>query len=95
MSRLTKTEQETVINFNVAETEAVVYTRDRAVMRKLDSLVTELPSVYRCVKATDIDKTYVMPKQYVSYRKPRRITNNRKKQIREQMISINAKRRKC
>ncbi len=84
-----------MINFNVAETEAVVYTRDRAVMRKLDSLVTEFPSVYRCVKATDIDKTYVMPKQYVSYRKTRRITNNRKKQIREQMISINAKRRKC
>jgi len=53
MSRLTKTEQETVINFNVAETEAVVFTRDRAVMRKLDSLVTEFPSVYRCIKATE------------------------------------------
>lgn len=89
MSRLTKAEQETVINFNVAETEAVVYTRDRAVMRKLDSLVTEFPSVYKCVKATDIDKTYAMPKQYVSYRKPRRITTARRKQIQKQMQDIN------
>ena len=87
MSRLTKTEQETMINFNVAETEAVVFTR--AVMRKLDSLVTEFPSVYRCIKATDIDKTYVMPKQYVSYRKPRRISAARRKQIQQQMQDIN------
>ena len=89
MSRLTKTEQETVINFNVAETEAVVFTRDRTVMRKLDSLVTEFPSVYRCIKATDIDKTYVMPKQYVSYRKPRRLSAARRKQIKQQMQNIN------
>ncbi len=89
MSRLTKTEQETVINFNVAETEAVVFTRDRVVMRKLDSLVTEFPSVYRCIKATDNDKTYVMPKQYVSYCKPRRISAARRKQIQQQMQNIN------
>lgn len=42
MSRLTRIEQETVINFNAGEEEAVVYTRDKAVIRKLDSLVTEL-----------------------------------------------------
>ena len=51
MSRLTKIEQETVINFNAGEEEAVVYTRDKAVIRKLDSLVTEFPDVYRCIKA--------------------------------------------
>ena len=43
MSRLTKIEQETVINFNAGEEEAVVYTRDKAVIRKLDSLVTVSP----------------------------------------------------
>ena len=89
MSRLTKIEQETVINFNAGEEEAVVYTRDKAVIRKLDSLVIEFPDVYRCLRATDIDKTYSMPKQYVSYRKPRRISAARRKQIQQQMQNIN------
>ncbi|WP_027216363.1 hypothetical protein [Butyrivibrio fibrisolvens] len=89
MSRLTKIEQETVINFNAGENMAVVYTRDKAVIRKLDSLVNEFPDVYRCIKATDIDKTYSMPKQYVSYRKPRRISAARRRQIRQQMQNIN------
>ena len=39
MSKLSKYEQETIINFNVAESDAVVFTRDKAVIRKLDSLV--------------------------------------------------------
>ena len=33
MSRLTKIEQETVSNFNAGEEEAVVYTRDKAVIK--------------------------------------------------------------
>ncbi len=55
----------------------------------VDSLVTEFPSVYRCIKATDIDKTYVMPKRCVTYRKPRRISEVRRKQIQQQMQDIN------
>ena len=92
MAVLTKYEQETIINFNVAETDAVVYTRDKVVMRKLDALVNEFPEVYKCLKVTDIDKTYSMPKQYVKYRKPRRISEERRKQIKDQMSQINCKR---
>lgn len=32
-------EQETVINFNAGEQTAIVYTRDKAVMRRFDALV--------------------------------------------------------
>lgn len=39
-------------------------------MRKLDLLVAEFPE---CIKVTDVDKTYLMPKKYVKYRRPRRI----------------------
>ena len=39
MGSLSKYEQETVINFNAGEQTATVYTRDKAVMRKLDALV--------------------------------------------------------
>ncbi len=78
-----------IINFNVAEPDAVVYTRDKSVMRKLDALVNECPEVYRCIGETDIDKTYVMPKKYVKYRKPRRISKELKEQRMEMMRQIN------
>ena len=89
MSKLSKYEQETIINFNVAESDAVVFTRDKAVIRKLDSLVNKFPEVYKCIGETDIDKTYSMPKQYVSYRKPRRVSDDVKAQRREMMKKIN------
>lgn len=84
-------EQETIILFNVAEPNATVYTRDKAVMRKFDALVAEFPEIYKCIKVTDIDKTYSMPKEYVSYRKPRKISMERRTQIKEQMKKINNK----
>ena len=93
MSKLSKYEQETIINFNVAESDAVVFTRDKSVIRKLDALVTEFPEVYKCIGETDIDKTYSMPKQYVSYRKLRRISAKRREQIKEQMAQLNCKRK--
>jgi hypothetical protein len=86
---LTRYEQETVINYNAGEEDASVYTRDRAVMRKLDALVIEFPEVYRCIKQTDIDKTYLIPKSYVSYRKPRRLTEEQREWQRERMRAIN------
>ena len=89
MSVFTKYEQETIINFNVAESDAVVFTRDKAVMRKLDALVTEFPEVYKCLKVTAIDKTYSMPKQYVSYRKPRKLSCEVLAHRRDMMKKIN------
>lgn len=89
MARLSRFEQETTINFNAGDKTATVYTRDRAVMRKLDALVTAFPDVYRCIDETDIEKTYEMPKSHVNYRKPRKITEAKREQAREQMRKIN------
>lgn len=72
---------------------ATVYTRDKVVMRKFDELVAEFPEIYKCIKVTDIDKTYSMPKEYVSYRKPRRISEQRRRQISEQVQGINSNKR--
>lgn len=87
--KLSKYEQETIINFNVAESDAVVFTRDKAVIRKLDLLVNEFPEVYKCIGETDIDKTYEMPKSVVTYRKPRRISDERRSQLQKIMGNIN------
>ena len=92
MGSLSKYEQETVINFNAGEQTAIVYTRDRAVMRRIDALVIEFPDVYRLVSETDIDKTYSMPKSYVSYRKPRKLNDKYRELKRVQMKQYNMQR---
>ena len=87
--KLTRYEQETIINYNAGEKTAAVYTRDPAVMRRIDALVIEYPDTFKCIGETDIDKTYEMPKSAVTYRKPRRITDERRDQMREFMKNIN------
>ena len=83
--KLTRYEQETIINFNAGDQTATLYTRDPAVMRKVDSLVIEYPDIYKCIGETDIDKTYEMPKSFVSYRKPRRLTKEQREAARERI----------
>ena len=45
--KLTRLEQETIINFNAGEQTATLYTRDPAVMRKVDALVIVSRGSYR------------------------------------------------
>lgn len=90
MSKLTKYEMETIVNYNAAEQTATVYTRDKAVMRKLDRLVEAYPESYRLVDQTEIDKTYSMPKSYVTYRKPRSVSTEQREQARLRMAQINS-----
>ena len=89
MSKLTKYEMETIVNYNAAEQTAIVYTRDKAVMRKLDRLVEAYPESYRLIDQTDIDKTYSMPKSHVTYRKPRSVSTEQREQARLRMEKIN------
>ena len=91
MGSLSKYKQETVINFNAGEQTAIVYTRDKAVMRRIDALVIEFPEVYKVVGETDIDKTYSMPKSCVSYRKPRRLSEEQREMAKQRMNSVNMK----
>ena len=78
MTNLTKYEMETVVNYNAGEQTATVYTRDKSVMRRLDRLVADYPDSYRLLRQTDIDKTYSMPKLFVTYRKPRAVSNEQR-----------------
>jgi len=87
--KLTRYEQETIINFNAGDQTATLYTRDPAIMRKIDALVTEYPDIFKCVGETDIDKTYEMPKSRISYRKPRHLSEKQRNAARERMMKIN------
>ena len=83
---ISRYEQETIINYNAAEHTATVYTRDKTVMRRLDALVIEYPEHYRLIGETDIDKTYEMPKSFVSYRKPRQLSDEQREVARNRML---------
>ena len=83
--KITRYEQETIINFNAEEKTATLYTRDPAVIRKVDALVIEYPDIFKCIGETDIDKTYEMPKSAVTYRKPRRLSEDQREAARKRL----------
>ncbi len=85
----TRYEQETIVNYNVGEQTATVYTRDKAVMRKLDTLVSGFPDTYKLTGQDELSKTYSFPKSYVSYRKPRAIGTEQRERARQMMIERN------
>ena len=72
--KLSRYEQETIVSYNADEQTATIYTRDKAVMRKLDTLVADFPDTYKLVKQDEVSKTYSFPKSFVSYRKPRAVS---------------------
>ena len=88
---LSRLEQETLVNYNAGEQTATVYTRDKAVMRRLDALKDAFPDTYRLISETDIDKTYEMPKSLVNFRKPMRISEAQREAARERMSKLNCK----
>lgn len=90
---ISREEQETIINYNAAEKTATVYTRDKTVMRRLDALVIDFPDYYRLIGETDIDKTYEMPKPFVSYRKPKRLSDDQRQAARERLEHLKVKKR--
>ncbi len=87
--KLSRYEQETVVNYNAGE-QTAVYTRDKAVMRKLNTLAADFPDTYSLMEQDEVSKTYSFPKSYVSYRKPRKLSDERREQVREQMKNINS-----
>lgn len=83
--KLSRYEQETIVSYNAGEQTATIYTRDKAVMRKLDTLVANFPDTYKLVKQDEVSKTYSFPKSFVSYRKPRAVSMEQREQARKKM----------
>ena len=87
--KLSRYEQETIVNYNAGEQTATVYTRDKTVMRKPDTLVDEFPDIYRLTGQDEVSKTYSFPKSFVSYRKPGAISTGQRERARQMMIAKN------
>ena len=76
-------------NKATGEQTATVYTRDKAVMRKFDTLVADFPDIYKLTGQDEVSKTYSFPKSYVSYRKPRAVSTEPRERARQMMIEKN------
>ena len=87
--KLTRYEQESILNYNAGEQTATLYTRDKAVMRKLDTLVADFPDTYKLIRQDEVSKTYSFPKAYANYRKPRAVSTEQRERTRQMMIERN------
>jgi hypothetical protein len=87
--KLSRYEQETIVNYNAGEQTATLYTRDKAVMRKLDTLVADFPDTYSLIGQDEVSKTYSFPKSHISYRKPRAVSTEQRERARQMMIERN------
>ena len=87
--KLSRYEQESILNYNAGEQTATLYTRGKAVMRKLDTLVADFPDTYKLTGQDEVSKTYSLPKAYVSYRRPRKISDEQRLQAKNRMREIN------
>ena len=68
---------------------ATLYTRDKAVMRKLDTLVADFPDIYKLTGQDKISKTYSFPESFIGYRKPRAVSTEQRERARQMMIAKN------
>ena len=91
--KLSRYEQETIVNYNAGEQTATLYTRDKAVMRKLDTFVADFPDTYKLIGQDEVSKTYSFPKSYVCYRKPRAVSTEQRERARQMMIANNKAKR--
>lgn len=89
--KLTRFEMETTVNFNAEERMAILYTRDKTVMRRLDKLVAEFPDIYKLVLETDIDKTYKFPKKYAIPKRPRILSDEQRIKVRDRLAKAREK----
>ena len=87
--KLSRYERESILNYNAGEQTATLYTRDKAVMRKLDTLVADYPDTYKLTGQDELSKTYSFPKLYVSYRKPRIVSVEQRERAKQMMIERN------
>ena len=86
--KLTKYEQETIINFNNDEQEASIYTASPQMMRKLDALAAAYPEHYQ-VEQTEVSKTYSCEKHLINLRKPRKVNEEHSQWARQRMQEMN------
>lgn len=81
--KLSRYEQEAVINLNADEDEATVYTANPVWIRKMDKLHREFPEITRLKSWTEVSKTYVLPKNLIRIGKPTTLSEAQLRHLQE------------
>lgn len=96
---LTKAERETIITFNEASADAVLYTASPIMMRRMDKLCETAPENYRehtnrreYVDGEYISKVYSFPKELIKLRPRKRVLSEEQKQAAIEQLRQNTQR---
>lgn len=83
MSKLTRYEQETVINYNRLEKNVKIYTSIPNDIAKLDMLAEKYPNHYKLISEDSVSKTYeCTTKKLIKFVQPRILTEEQKTVLR-------------
>lgn len=89
--KLTKYEQETIINYNQEEDMAQIYTCNRNLIRKIDAHI-EKTHVNYCIRRDELSATYSFPKKFVKVAFPRKLSEEQRQKLALRMKTMNAQR---
>ena len=87
--KLTKYEQETIINYNQEEDMAQIYTCDKNLIRKIDANI-EKTHVNYCIRRDELSATYSLPKKFVKVAFSRQLSEEQRKKLALRMKAMKA-----
>lgn len=87
MAKLTKYEQETIFNYNQEEKTVSCFTRDPALIRKLDRLCENGEEI-TVAREGDGCKEYTFPKSWLKVRPPRKLSDEQRQKLANRMKSM-------
>jgi hypothetical protein len=78
--KLKKIEMETIILYNDAEKECIIYTCNKALIRKMDKLCAEQPMYFNVTQQDELSKTYKCLKKQVKINRVRVLTDEERQE---------------
>lgn len=79
--KLTLEEMETIIRWDRANPEAIVYTFEPSLKRKLKDLASQFPDKVKLICEDNGSTEYRLPKSLISVRKPRTISDEERERL--------------
>lgn len=79
--KLSRYEQEVVINFNAEENTATIYSANPVWCRRLDALAAKYPNEFRVSASTEVSRTYECPKRLIRIGKPRELSSAQRENL--------------
>lgn len=83
---MTGYEKETIISFNESDKEAIVYTYNRAMQKKLRGMLEERPEEVHLIRETEHMMECTIPKKWVKLR-ANRILSDKELEMRREIAS--------